>query len=168
MRKILQKIILVLLIIILLYVLYSKYIKKDKVIFLFNRGFLVVITGSMEPEIKTGELVVIKKQDKYSAGDIITYDNGNSLITHRISEIHENAFIAKGDANNELDAELNNTRILGKVVYHSLFLGKFIVIYLKYIVIGFTVIVLIKNVYWNYKENKKEEEDISVDSEEKK
>ena len=65
MRKILQKIIIVFLICILLYVIYSKYIQKDKITTLFGYGFLIVLTGSMEPEIETGSLVIIKDSQEY-------------------------------------------------------------------------------------------------------
>ena len=65
MRRILNFIIIVLLISVLLFVCYSKYIKKDKVIDFFGYKFLVVLTGSMEPEIPIESLIIIKGEDNY-------------------------------------------------------------------------------------------------------
>ena len=88
-------------------------------------------------------------------GDIVTYkENENYFVTHRIIEKNGNKLITKGDSNNEIDTEIVNSQILGKVIYHSLFWGVFIRIYLKFIFVGFTVFVIIVNIL---KRNKKEE-----------
>ena len=59
-------------------------------------------TGSMEPLITGGNLVVLKKHngEELEVGDIITfryYNEGMSTI-HRISEINENGIVTSGDA----------------------------------------------------------------------
>ena len=57
-------------------------------------------------------------------GDIITYEEDeNYFVTHRIIAKDDNKLITKGDRNNEVDTEILNSQILGKVVYHSLFWG---------------------------------------------
>ena len=66
MKKFLQTILVIFLIITLLYVIYSKYIRKDKITKVFGYGFLVVLTGSMEPEIDTGSLIIIKNSNDYN------------------------------------------------------------------------------------------------------
>ncbi len=66
MKKFLQTIFVLFLILVLLYVTYSKYIRKDRLTTVFGYGFLVVLTGSMEPEIDTGSLVIIKKMENYN------------------------------------------------------------------------------------------------------
>lgn len=123
--NILLKIISIFLIIILLYVLYSKYIVKDKVTKVFGYGFLVVLTGSMEPEIETGELVIIKETNNYEINDIVTYETDKLLVTHRIIDIDDNRYICKGDANNEKDLKISYNQIIGEVVYHSKFWRRF-------------------------------------------
>ncbi len=128
--NIIGKAILVFLLLILIYVSYSKYILKRKITTLGGYGVLVVLTGSMKPEIEDGELIVIKKEDNYFIGDIVTYENGNSLITHRIIE-NEGKIITQGDYNNERDLPINSNQIVGKVVYHSKILGTFVTKYLK-------------------------------------
>lgn len=91
-------------------------------------------------------------------GDVITYEEDkNYFVTHRIVSKNDDTLITKGDRNNEVDTEISNSKILGKVVFHSLWLGNFIRIYLKYIFIGFTVFIIFINIYWNYKENRKSE-----------
>ena len=65
MRKILNIILVIVLLILLVFVSYSRYIKKDKVINFFGYKFLIVLTGSMEPEIPGGSLIVIKEYTNY-------------------------------------------------------------------------------------------------------
>jgi len=70
-----------------------------------NFKVMTVLSGSMEPAIKTGSIVVIKPEKNYKIGDIITfYSNESSLsITHRIYDAkiikNEVYYITKGDAN---------------------------------------------------------------------
>lgn len=65
MKKILSNILLVLIIVVLLFVIYSKYIRKDKIIDFFGYKFMVVLTGSMEPEIETGSFIIVKSEKDY-------------------------------------------------------------------------------------------------------
>lgn len=100
-----------------------------RVKFLADLGlnFFAVTSGSMEPSIPTGSLVMAGKfrQDQLKKGDIITYqvsnpENGQSaVVTHRLFEVKENKrqieidgktqekteyeFTTKGDANAEPD-----------------------------------------------------------------
>src|SRR6266498_1989012 len=60
---------------------------------------LVVRSGSMEPTLPVGSLIVAKKQSHYQVGDVITFKQGNSFVTHRINNIENGAFQTKGDAN---------------------------------------------------------------------
>lgn len=89
--------------------------------------FLLVQSGSMEPVIKRGSLVVVRKADNYQKKEVITYRNEkNSRITttHRIVDIKNNEFITKGDANDTVDSNLvAKDLILGKVSLAVPFLG---------------------------------------------
>lgn len=77
---------------------------------------MVVLTDSMYPEIKSGDLIILNKVNvkDLKVGDIITFfdpnGNGSTTITHRIAEITEInnqiAFKTKGDANNTIDRSL--------------------------------------------------------------
>jgi len=77
-------------------------------------GFLgykpfIVLSGSMEPNIMTGDIAIIKEYDtkQLKENDVIAFRMGNSVITHRILEITEDngetVFITKGDNNNIQD-----------------------------------------------------------------
>lgn len=78
---------------------------------------LIVKSNSMYPNLKTNDIVIIKKYSNYEKGDIITYSEDNYLITHRIIEKNNNDFITKGDNNNSEDNELVKLEnIKGKVI----------------------------------------------------
>jgi signal peptidase I len=72
-----------------------------------------VLSGSMEPGIKTGSVIAIKPTKDpsiYKEGDVITFkavDNPNILITHRVMEIQtvdsQIHYVTKGDNNDDKD-----------------------------------------------------------------
>ena len=111
----------------------------------------------MEPEIKTGEFVIIKTVPKYEVQDIVTYEENDYLVTHRIKNINSTHFISQGDNNNIEDKKQKNSKILGKVIFHSLLIGKFIRIYLKYLIIFIIIFIILKNIYFIIKNNIKNE-----------
>lgn len=135
-KKLVQNIVLIFLGIILLLVIYSKYIKKECVVKLGGYGFLIVLTESMEPTIFPQEFILIKELNNYELNDVVTYQSlDGTLITHRILQIDQDGFIAKGDKNQVTDARIALETIQGKVVFHSLSLGIFVIRYLKIIAI---------------------------------
>lgn len=77
---------------------------------------LIVLTGSMEPEINSGDLIICKQIDsgQVQTGDVIAFfdpeGNGSSVVTHRVIElVNENGSLSyrtKGDANNTEDRDL--------------------------------------------------------------
>lgn len=82
-------------------------------------AYLEVISGSMEPKIKKGDIVIIDtKVSDYKVNDIVTFkDINGSFVTHRIIEINENEIITKGDANNTIDDAIDKSDIVGRYVY---------------------------------------------------
>lgn len=74
---------------------------------------LIVLTGSMEPDIMSGDLIFVKQIDgkDVNVHDVIAFfdpdGNGTSILTHRVEEIYEENgtlyFRTKGDANNTED-----------------------------------------------------------------
>ena len=74
-----------------------------------NYKLMVVQSGSMQPEIKMGGIVVVKPADDYKIGEIITFQSvkNKESITHRIYDVKivggEPLYITKGDANNAPD-----------------------------------------------------------------
>lgn len=81
------------------------------------RSFLVQ-SGSMEPSIMTGDIIIIKSSPQYLKNDVVTFDDHQQRrVTHRIIDIKEDGhFVTKGDANKSSDSEnILKNQILGKV-----------------------------------------------------
>lgn len=69
-----------------------------------------VASASMEPDIMTGDAVILKKvsdDDKFDIGEIIAFEKDGKLVVHRIVEILEDEgkyfYNTKGDNNNSSD-----------------------------------------------------------------
>lgn len=96
-----------------------------------NYKMFVVQSGSMEPVIKTGSIVVVKPTQDYQKGDVVTFrdlEKPKVTVTHRIFEVskenNSTKFITKGDANKTADStEISKGQILGKVFLSIPFLG---------------------------------------------
>lgn len=91
-------------------------------------AFLEVVSGSMEPKFKIGDILIVDtKIEKYKEKDIITFKDVNgSFVTHRIIEINDDEIITKGDANNTIDEAIKKDSIVGKYVYKISGLGAII------------------------------------------
>ena len=88
-----------------------------------------ILSGSMEPDIKTGDIVIVKETDEsdIEIGDVISFRRGQTVITHRIIEIVEDTktYKTKGDNNNVEDSvDVEFGSIEGKVIGRIPFLGK--------------------------------------------
>ena len=148
MKQIIQKIFLIIIIFILLFTLYSKFILKEELIKLYNTAILVVLTGSMEPTIKSGEMIIIKEQTDYNVDDIVTYkEDRNFFVTHRIINKYEDKYETKGDNNNLIDEPIDKDQREGKVIYHSKVCGFFILYLLKPITLIVIIIFIVKEFF---------------------
>jgi len=92
---------------------------------------LTVLTGSMEPGIKPGDIVVTRGIDEAGAqslavGDIITflpYPDNPTLVTHRIVSLSKGpdgtTFVTRGDNNDAVDpwGPVAAYKVRGKVLY---------------------------------------------------
>lgn len=81
----------------------------------FGWGSAVVLSGSMEPELPVGSLLWIHQQDAYESGDVVTYEENGTLVTHRLVSITKDTAVTKGDANNAEDYPIDVKQIRGKV-----------------------------------------------------
>ncbi len=100
-----------------------------------NYQIKVVQSGSMEPAMKVGSIVIIKPADSYEVGDIVTFHgrfrlpNGEELaVTHRVVEKtvsgSTTVYKTKGDANDDPDTELlRENKIIGKVLFDVPYIG---------------------------------------------
>lgn len=126
-----------------------------------NFKILVVLSGSMNPAIKTGSIAVVKPVNDYKISDIITFGPMNKTktpTTHRIYDIKiQNGtpiYITKGDANNAPDTrEIQPREIIGKVLFSIPYLGYAVEAARK--PIGFALIIIIPAVIIIYDQFKK-------------
>lgn len=91
----------------------KSYTNKDEVPKVGGYCPLIILTGSMEPQIYSGDLIIVHQIDPkdVKVGDIIAFfdpdGNGTSVLTHRVTEVlNENGTLSyktKGDANNAED-----------------------------------------------------------------
>ena len=86
---------------------------------IFGYKPLVVLSGSMEPNIKTGSVIYYHKVNKedLKVGDIITFktDTKKEYVSHRINAIDGDSYETKGDANNAVDPlKITYEDIIGK------------------------------------------------------
>jgi signal peptidase len=114
-----------------------------------NIKFLTVLSGSMEPTIKTGSIILVKPASDYKIGDIITFGQITKTTpstTHRIADIKvvggQPVYITKGDANNSVDTrEIQKSDIIGKMIVKIPYLGYVIDFVRK--PIGFMLVIII-------------------------
>ena len=92
--------------------------------------FDAVLSGSMEPVLNVGGMVVIKpvETSEIEIGDIITFYSGESLVTHRVLDVivgqNDISFTTKGDANEEPDLlPVPANSVVGQVVIDVPYLG---------------------------------------------
>lgn len=93
----------------------------------------LIQSGSMEPTIMTGDLIVAHKNSNYAERDVVTFiGEDHRVVTHRILKISGSgeykSFLTKGDANrSEDEGTITQDDVLGKVVLVIPKLGYFVV-----------------------------------------
>lgn len=109
---------LTLLIIINFYLGINKAVTHNPVPKVLGFSPLIVLSGSMEPAIYPGDVIVIREQEaeKYQIGDIASYLDGQTVFTHRIIGEENGQFILKGDNNNIADDLISPEQFVGKVL----------------------------------------------------
>ena len=128
----------------------------------FGIKTFVIISGSMEPSLEIGDVVVIKEfpKEELQKGDVISFRNGQSIITHRITDVIKEkngkvSFETKGDNNNIKDKNyVKYDDVEGKMVGKIPFVGK-VAILLKNKLI---IIIILMIFYMMYIHNAKVED----------
>lgn len=88
----------------------------------------IVLSGSMEPQIRTGSLCVVDTKvpfEEIKAGDVIAFETGTgSLVTHRAVTMKDGMIETKGDANAVTDGfTTSEANYRGKTLYSLPYLG---------------------------------------------
>ena len=84
---------------------------------LLGYSALAVMSGSMEPAISAGDLLIIHRKAVYQEGDVISFSDNGNYITHRLIGQTDGGFITQGDSNNVPDPEpVYAEQIVGRAV----------------------------------------------------
>ena len=156
-RKIIFRIVIYILIIpIIIYnisLIVFSIINKNETPCFFGIKAFVIVSGSMQPDLMIGDIVIVKKCDKndINVGDIISYRSGHSVITHRIVEFIESdgqtGYITKGDNNNVKDnVVVKFEDIEGKYIGKISKLGN-VVLFLKNKIVIISIILIFYLIY---------------------
>jgi signal peptidase len=103
---------------------------------IFGHYVFIVLSGSMEPSIHTGGVVIVKpvEAEEIAVGDTITFSGfagSKALTTHRVVEVTQDeangpVFLTKGDANEDPDPNMIPAEnVVGKAVGSVPLLGYF-------------------------------------------
>ncbi len=88
-------------------------------------SYIVVSGKSMEPTLYDGDLVVLKKQDSYSTGEVVTYEvpgdgpGAGTLVIHRVIGGDSNGFKTQGDNRDTVDSwRPTSEEVRGELWFH--------------------------------------------------
>lgn len=93
-----------------------------------------VVSGSMEPEIPVGSMILVAQAqpESIAENEIIAFESGESVVTHRVVENRklEGELITKGDANAKEDINpVPYAGVIGRVERHIPYMGEYMVIF---------------------------------------
>lgn len=155
-KKLIKLIIYIMIIPIIFYnisLIFFSIINKSETPNFFGIKTFVIISGSMEPNLKISDIVIIKRceQNELKENDIISFRSGQSVITHRINKIIETEngveYITKGDNNNTKDnGTVKFDDIEGKYIGKIEYLGK-VVLFLKNKTVIISIIIIFYLIY---------------------
>ncbi len=89
----------------------------DKMPMPLGYGASIVLSGSMEPELSVDDMIVVKATDEVAVGDVVVFQDGNSLVVHKIIKIDGELITTQGDANNTADDPITKDKIKGKLLF---------------------------------------------------
>jgi len=82
-----------------------------------------VVTGSMEPSIPVGSLVIAVRDSGLSAGDVVVYRLENAMLLHRVAEVGVEGVVVSADASPDYVEYVSWDRVVGKMVLAIPLLG---------------------------------------------
>lgn len=159
MKKYLKYTLCIFLILILIYnvtIIMKSIINPSKTPSFFGIKTYIIVSGSMEPNLNIGDIIIVRDTDDIEVGDIISFRENMEIITHRVNDIQildgEKKYQTKGDNNNNVDTEfiiLKN--IEGKVINKIPKLGKVLLILQRKEVI---IIAIVGYYIWMFRRSK--------------
>ena len=99
--------------------------KDNHDFYVFGYKPVVVLTGSMEPFMRTNSLVIIKSTKDIKENDVIMFSVDETMVCHRVAGIDkEGKITTKGDNNETADfRKISLDDVKGKVVVRMNFLS---------------------------------------------
>jgi signal peptidase len=114
----------------------------------------VLASGSMEPALSPGTLILTQPQQKYLPGEVITFQRSSEradkskqlIVTHRVIATKRldqtYLYLTKGDANQEIDPiQVYHHQVIGKVVFALPLVG--LILVWPYSRLGFYMLVVL-------------------------
>ncbi len=140
------------------YKINAKFLLGDPLPMPLGIGASVVISGSMEPELSVYDLLVIKKTEAFALEQIVVFQDGDSLIVHRIKAIDEDSVTTKGDANSAYDEPIPREAIKGEVILAIPLLGALVLLIQNPVIIILLLIIALLLLERSYKREKEQKE----------
>ncbi len=115
-----------------------------------------VLSGSMEPELSKGDMVIVKAvpAEELQTGDIVTYyptDEVGTTVTHRVvNTLMKDGQVlieTKGDAVDQTDSMFPGDAVIGVVVFHIPMLGAAVAWIQTHLMLSVGVVVLATGVW---------------------
>jgi len=102
---------------------------------IFGNKAFIVRSGSMQPSIDIGSVVIVRPNTSYKAGDVVAFrsaKNSKTTITHRVSSVENGPsglyYKTKGDANSTIDVwEVKPSQLIGKMFVVVPYVGKLLI-----------------------------------------
>lgn len=75
--------------------LVKRFVYHEELPSLFGYSMVTVLSGSMEPAFSPGDSLIIHRQADYAPGEIVTFGDQGTFVTHRVLEKMEKPFRPK-------------------------------------------------------------------------
>ncbi len=123
----------------------------------FGYGVATVLSGSMEPRLSIDDLVVIRQTDTVQPGDIVVYQDGGSLVIHRVMKVDGDTVQTKGDANNAPDAPITMDAVKGVLLWDVPGVGAAVRLFRQPVVIAALLAAMVILTERSYRKEKKKD-----------
>ncbi len=125
----------------------------------FGIGVSVVLTGSMEPVLHAGDLIVVKATNEVYDRQIVVFEDGASLVVHRVIAFDDETVTTQGDANNVSDTPVSRDAIKGELLFSIPFVGHIVLLLREPLAVIAVLAGAIFLVEFSYRKEKKKSND---------
>lgn len=129
-------------------IIYNKMKYPNSPLTFFEYQLYVDVTNSMVPTLHANDIVIVKKckEEDIHVGDIITFREGNTTVTHRVIQMitmgEQIKYKTKGDNNNlEDDRLITYEEIEGKYHFKIRHLGFFITDKISFVLLVLLILI---------------------------